>query len=334
GRRIAGTARAFRHSGYCDTDREESLPVGPASRPLSAAALELTTLDIGEKVRLLRVIGRADSGNDAYSAVASQTGDDGGARLGLLWGLLLFSQGSGAIGRVLRRAAAREQRAAAAGTPLPPEQTLARVFGDGLAALLQATDPDRTPDAEERLAPIAEGVLWAEPWLARFRAAGALPHVQAAQNEEGVLEIFDRMLPIAAALGLSTPRQLALLVDRAVHMGVGAARSWIMRTAGPIRTQADRDATLALLGAPSLVDFQRSCGLPPDGQWGPITHAALAGALRRRGGGSGPALLDAEGVVRALLDASRTTDFADRMAAIASNAVDFDDAVAYEVTGA
>lgn len=313
-----------RHASYRDADVEESLPVGPAAHALGVRSLGAVTLDIPEKVRLLRIVARADSGAEGYGAVAIE--DDGSGPAGLSWGLLLFSQCGGSLGRVLRNAAAREQRGDA---PSTGAGSLASVFGEALPALLRTTDPERTPDPTARLAPVDGHVLWEEPWLARFRAAGALPQIQAAQHEEAVVEIVDRILPIARGLGLVTPRQLALVLDRAIHMGVGGAASWILGIAGPIRTQADRAAALAALGAPDLAAFQRGAGLEPDGRWNASTHAAIAGALRGLGAGSPIPSMAPDAIVGALLEAARGTDFADRMHTIADNTTDFDDTVSY-----
>src|SRR4029453_1531975 len=77
-----------------------------------------------------------------------------------------------------------------------------------------------------RLQPVGGRELWAEPWISRFRAAGEDPPVQAAQNQLAVRTYVDRMLRVAADLGLDTERALALLVDRAIQMGVAGAQRW------------------------------------------------------------------------------------------------------------
>jgi hypothetical protein len=323
-------AAPIRHHEYRDDDREESLAVGPATRALGVRPLDASPLDVAEKVRLLRLVARVDSGDEGYGAAIADPPRDGGG-WGLLWGIVLFPQRSGALGRVLARAKARETRLAKAGT-LPVDQTMIALFGDQVDRLLQTVDPALTPDPEARLAAVGGAPLWEEPWIQRFRAAGRIGYVQAAQNEEAVVEIVDKILPIARDLGLLTPRQLALLIDRAVHMGVGGARSWIMRVVGPIHTEADRAAALAALGLDDLRALQQRSGLEPDGRWGPLTHAAMTRALRGLGAAAPLRLLAPERMVDALLEAARAEGFGERMRAIADERTELDDAVSYDVT--
>jgi len=329
-----------KEASYHDEDvPEDSLPVGPA-----ATALGVEPLTVAEKVRILRVVGRADTGAAGYAAVNADTEfhDRRHAayhlyHLGLGWGLLMFNQRSGALGRVLRKADVRE-RAALAADPqaIPHEHRLATLFGPDWPALLATTDPDHTPDPEDRVAPVGGKVLWEEPWLGRFQAAGQIPYVQWAQNEVGVVDFFDRMLPLARGLGLDTARGLALLVDRAVHMGVGRGSAWIMNAVGAIHSEADRAAALRALGhgPDDLRGFQRSqagAGLTADGRWTPVTHAALMGALRGLGADSPVPLPARDGVERALIEAARGTAFEARVLALAANHAELDGGTAFEL---
>jgi hypothetical protein len=315
--------RGARRSVYDETDREEPLAVGPAGTALTAA-LDLSPLEIADKVRLLQQVAGRITGPDRYSAVAAPEDGDSPDSLGLSWGFLLFPQRSGAIGRVLDLAVAREHR----GVP----HTLSRIFGPAFASVRARLDAagDLSPDA--RLAAVDGRRLWEEPWLSAFREAGRQPHVQAAQNELAVREVFDGMMPIARAFQLRTPKALALLLDRAVDMGVGGARAWLMQIAGPVKSQADRDVALRALGhdAGALEEFQNVRGLTADGRWGPLTHAALTGALRCLGSASPLTILGEADVVAAIEQESRATAFADRVGEISGSA-DFDDNVAYAI---
>jgi hypothetical protein len=308
---------------------EHELPVGPASLPL-----DVLPLTVAEKVRILRVVGRADSGAEGYGAVNADTEYNDPkhsayrlTHIGLSWGFVMFTQRSGALGRVLSKALEREQ---AAGTrpesALPEGQRLAALFGPEWRELIRRCDPEHTPDPDLRVESVAGKVLWEEPWLGRFRAAGRAPHVQAAQNEVAVVDYFDRMLPMAGWLGLTTARGLALLVDRAVHMGVGSAEAWVMNAVGPVHTEADRRAALAALGFEDLRSFQRSePSLVASGRWNAQTHAALVSALRRLGDRS-PIPVPTRAVIqRALGDAARGTPFESRVRALLENSAELDD---------
>ena len=90
-------------------------------------------------------------------------------------------------------------------------------------------------------------------------------------------------------LGFDSVRAHAMFVDRAIHMGGGAAMQWIVGVVGPIQSQSDLAGALDRLGVPDLRAFQMS---PPagaakwlevDGVFGPRTHAALIWALRQQG---------------------------------------------------
>jgi hypothetical protein len=210
---------------------------------------------------------------------------------------------------------------------------LADLFGEYSEQLLRQTDPDVTADPAARLAPVGEALLWQPPWLERFRAAGRVAHVQAAQNEIGVTQYLDRVLPIARGLGLTTARGLALLLDRAVHAGVGGGLAWVMDQVGPIRSEADRDAALRAVigGSPDLAELQRRQGLAPTGVWDVPTHAALTGALRRLGPAAPIPVPEPEAMIRALLQAASAAPFGARMQALADNTQELDPSIPYDL---
>ena len=316
-----GRRSRTRHSDYRDEYEEESLPVGPASRPLGTA-----TLTIAEMVRILRVVARRQSGQDGYQATVEDR--DGG---GLSWGLLLFNQGSGELGRVLSLAKRRDEQL---GTSLSPAHRFDQLFGPRAQDLVRQTDPEQTPNAAERLAPVEGKRLSEEPWRSRFRAAGAVPYVQAAQNEVAVERFFRPVLPLARALGINSARGLAVLVDRLIHMGVGGGSSWIMRAAGPVRTEADRAAALRALGyePTELGRFQREHGVArADGQWGPLTHAALTRALKRLGTASPLVLTQGDDALQTIAEAADSTDFRDRILAFLRDRTNFDDLATFDL---
>lgn len=323
------TSTSGRHPAYHDDERTAGLGIGPAGR-----ALSVEPLTIAKKVEILRVVARSESGNDGYSAVNpdNEYNDPNhpayqAFHIGLSWGFIQFTQRGGALGRVLAKAKQREEALAAAGD-LEEGHAFEAVFGPAWQALLETTDPERTSTEEGRVAPVDGTPLWEEPWLSRFVAAGQIPYVQAAQNEVAVVRYFDRMLPIARGLGIRTPRGVALLVDRAIHMGVGGGRGFVMDTVGPVRTEQDRAAGLAALGhGDDLRAFQQAHGLTVDGQWGPMSHAAMTGALRGLGASSPVPIPSAEAMIETLAEAARTAGYARRIDALMNNQTDFDDTV-------
>ncbi len=335
-----GVGYAGRHARYATEDDEQDLPIGPASKALGASSrpLDFSLLDIAEKVRLLRFVGRAESGGEGYSAVGADEDLPDPSRpglkrmhYGLSFGLLAFTQRTGHLGQVLEKSVAREPALLAAGR-LPKEDTVLAVLGADGERVLEMTDPVRTPIEEDRLLPVGGAPLWQAPWLARFASLGRLGHVRAAQNEVGIAVFVDPMLTIARDLGLDTPRSLALLIDRAVHMGPAGARSWVLGVVGPIRTEADRDRALRALGhdAGDLRAFQAVRGLEPDGRWGPLTHAAMVRALRSLGRESPVAVPTAHEIVKALVDAAADQGFQDRVRRIVDERTELDDSGAYQ----
>ena len=260
-----------------DEVTEEPLP--ETAQGLQAVPTAPARLGIPEKFTLVQVVARAESGRDAYSAINADTEyNDPSHRayhryhIGLSWGLIQFTQRGGALGRVL---AACERRDPA---------LFQRAFGEHAPELLRVTN---AATEEARVAPVGGRLLWEPYWTDLFRAAGALGPFQAAQNEVAITDYLDVNLPLAGRLGFVTDRALAMLYDRCVNMGNGGGKAWVVRHAGPVRTQGQLTSCLRALGHADLGAFQASVpGLHMDGQWGPDTHAAMTQALRALGPGS------------------------------------------------
>jgi hypothetical protein len=249
------------------------------SEPESEDAPAATTprpLDNQQIYRIVREVAVADSGDDLYAAVSADrefTTPDQPAyqkrHFGLGFGLVLFTQHSGHLGGVLRLMQQRD-----------PEQFTA-IFAPNVDTLLATTNADT---AEQRLQPVGGEPLWGPTWVERFKRAGAVPAFQAAQNEQAIEGLFRPMLSVAFALGFTTDRALAMVYDRVVCRGLGGGLRWVVRAAGPLRTSAQREQAIALLGFDDVGEFQTVVGwTPQDGEFGPETHAALVGALRRQG---------------------------------------------------
>ena len=135
--------------------------------------------------------------------------------------------------------------------------------------------------AEERLQPVGGEVLWSPAWVERFVRLGAVPGCQYAQNEEAIDGLFRPMLKIAAGLGITSERGLAMMLDRVIARGLGGGLRWVLSAAGPLRTGVQQAHAFATLGCQDARGFQAlRPDLPQDGVLGPETYAALVGALR------------------------------------------------------
>jgi hypothetical protein len=313
--------------------REEEF-VEDTPTPAEARTLAVVALDIPEKVRVLRVVALAESGRDGYSAINpdreyNTPGHPAYQKyhIGLSWGFIQFTQRSGALGQVLHAARQREERLPASS---PPEQRLQAVFGPHWEELIRITNA-RQPDS--RVANIGAAPLWDRSWTERFRTAGRIPYIIAAQNEVAVTQYVDPIVPIAKWLDFNTARAVAMLVDRVIHMGLGGGLSWVLASCGPLKTEAQRDTALHAVGASTLSAFQESCGpiLKADGRWGAKTHAALIGALRNLGDRSPIVPPGRDVMLRQLVDGAAGRPFERRLRALFDNHTDFDDGNLYHL---
>ena len=264
--------------GISTHDDDPSLVLGFVGRTkASGRGLAAPALDLAEKFHIVQLVAEFESGLQpgdldqpqrrarAYGAINANT--DGA---GLSWGLIQFTQSGGALGEVLNAAQQRD-----------PAQ-FQTVFGPDSPALLATTS---AASSDERMQPVAGANLWEAPWVARFRAAGAVAACQAAQNQVAIERYFDPLLNFAAWIAFDSERALAMLYDRSVQQGVGRGPAWIMAVAGPIRSErSDLPRALSALGHADLRAFQRSIpGLTADGRFGANSHAALTAALRGMG---------------------------------------------------
>lgn len=251
---------------------EPDLPSIPSQSP------EAIPLDFQEMYQIIREVAVADSGETPYTAVSAnleslihnQPAQQ--RQFGLGFGLVLFTQASGLLGQLLTVMQRRDT------------DQFSQLFGPQTSELLAVT----TASTEEaRLKPIGGNVLWSDEWIARFQKSGAIPTFQAAQNETAIEYLFRPMLPIAHNLGLVSDRALAMVFDRVVIQGLGGGLRWILQSAGPLRTQMQRENALQLLGFKDLLSFQQTISWIPkadqNGQFNPTTHAALVGNLRELG---------------------------------------------------
>lgn len=281
------SAHAFDYSdGYDDA---AALDHGEA---LDAAAPE-AEFTVAEKRRIIDTVARLHPGR-GYDAVNPDGEFEGRFKdahgrahpaagryhLGLSYGFVGFSQDSGNLGRLLAMMRQRDAKA------------FADIFGQHADALIETTCRAGPPSHESpggrsaRVQPVGGEDLWSPAWQERFRRASQHPPFIAAQNELAYALYMEPMLPFARWLGLDHDRGLAMLYDRAVNMGVGPARQWVvnaLREQLPLST-AQRQQALAALGQADLAAFQRSVpGLQATGEFDTQTFAAIVGALRALG---------------------------------------------------
>lgn len=260
----------------------------PAAPPAPPAAVPL---EIEAKRRIIERIAATESGAHRYGAINAdgefkgRFGPEHPAHqryhIGLSYGIIQFTQDGGALGQLLTMMRERDPEA------------FAQIFGehaDALVAVTNAPGPSSRDVPEGRSArvqPVGGSDLWEGEWPDRFRRAGDHLPFQAAQNELAAANYLEPMLQFSGWLGLNTDRALTMAVDRAVQMGVNGARQWIVGAVGPVSTPALRQQALAALGHADLQAFQQATpGLAADNLWGPMTHAALAAALRGLGSAS------------------------------------------------
>ncbi len=266
---VAAVPPSLKDADYVVEVGESPDPEREASE--SPAAIPLTNQAMYE---IIRQVAAGHSGDSLYSAISTDRefatpgyGAYQKRHFGLGFGIVLFTQESGQLGAVLQLMHDRD-----------PER-FSKIFGADSDALLGVTNAETS---EARLQPVGGENLWSPTWVARFQAAGAYPLYQAAQNEHAIEGVFRPLLHVAGGFGLVTDRLLAMALDIAVSRGVGGAIRWLAHHIGPFETPAQRFHAFEALGVDNLANFQAEVGwTPQDGQFGPETHAALAGALRR-----------------------------------------------------
>ena len=281
-------------------DVDYTVEVGDSPDPEREASESLAAIPLTNQAmyEVIRKVAAGHAGDALYSAISTDrefaTPGHGAYQkrhFGLGFGILLFTQESGQLGAVLQLMHDRDS------------EQFSKIFGADSDTLLAVTNAE-TPEA--RLQPVAGENLSSPTWVSRFQAAGANPLFQAAQNEHAIEGIFRPLLHVASGFGLTSDRLLAMAVDVAVGRGVGGAIRWLAHHIGPFETPAQRYHAIEALGVDNLANFQAEVGwTPQDDQFGPETHAALAGAIRR---------LD-------IIPLPKASDLACRMVAVAEGAL-------------
>lgn len=171
---------------------------------------------------------------------------------GLSYGILQWTQRGGGL-HVVLSAMAEADRAA-----------FARIFGPLAGELLDHT-------AKKALTPLGGAVLWDEPWLSRFKAAGKhIPFQQAQLAAAANSSYMKAAAQIAELLNLRTERAMAIYFNRAVHQGPSSAlkdaRSLVQQWgSGALPRPATEREALAQYGAVCASKFLRAT--PPESPW-------------------------------------------------------------------
>lgn len=282
----------------------------------AAAEPSRTRFDIEARKAILARIMPFESGPEGFGRIGADGEFEGryGPKhpayqtfhLGLTFGGFPFVQENGTLGKLLGKMRERDPAG------------FNRAFGANAALLLQVTQapgPHSSTSSDglsPRLSPVDGALLWREPWLARFHAAGGHPPFQGAQNEMAALLWIEPMLDFARNLGLTTDRTLTLVVDRAVQMGVAGSKRWITEAVNPVQTPAQLQQALAALGHPDLAALQAASGLPATGEFNADTKACLIAALRKSGRSPVP-IPHPEQMADAMLLRAADTPWSERM---------------------
>lgn len=223
----------------------------PAARSLGAAPLsaegapraartspprDALPLTIRAKLGIMRPALTFESGDDRYGAVRA------GADRGLRFGLAMFPQRSGLLGKVLR---AYERRDASG---------LRAALGAEADEVLEVTNAAAEGD---RLAPIAGEPLWSRRWIDKLRALSGVTAFQAAQNEVAIEGIFDPSYALASRLGMATDRALGMVFDRFVDMGEEDGGRFVIEAVSALGRGASEEEMLdALVDASKGLPFE------------------------------------------------------------------------------
>lgn len=151
---------------------------------------------------------------------ASKYKVDGGAHIGLSWGMIQFTQDS-SLGKVLSLAYAMDRA------------TFVRIMGAGDETLAQAlvntTNRSGSRKKQEggarspRVQPVGGADLWKKPWIDRFDEAAEEEVFQRAQRIVAGTDYLLPALKLVLKLGAEQPSQedLAVAFDMCVHFGPG-----------------------------------------------------------------------------------------------------------------
>ncbi len=202
--------------------------------PLEATNTEprRTVMDIA--ARVIDYVARGESRGRFWAQNRNTDGQ------GLSYGLLQWTQRSGALGKLLAKMNTAD--------PV----TFAATFGLDAGLLLQTT---RSPTEAVRMSL----PLWQEPWTSRFTAAGHVRAFQLAQAEAAKTGAsWQAALDIAEIFGVRTERSLVLFFDRANHHGGQGAR----KLANGLKAELTSSGPVRVAYPELLSRYARACAVP------------------------------------------------------------------------
>lgn len=148
-----------------------------------------------------RIVDRTSKHEGTYDSLNLNTD-----KAGLSFGRIQWSQRTGALGKLLSELYLTD----------PPR--FESTFGSSWQKLLDVT---RVGSLE----PLNGAVLWAEPWVARFKAAGRDPVFQKVQDRLAMHgEYIAAAIVTAKILGVSTERAISIAYDTSVQQGSETAK--------------------------------------------------------------------------------------------------------------
>ena len=241
---------------------------------------------------------------------------------GLRYGLGRFTQISGDLGRLLL--AMKHADETLFNTVFGAEPEFLDASPDELLAVTSALAPAGVEaDAAPNMQMVAGRPLWSPEWIKKFKTAAGHSAFQDAQYATAAHTALLPMLGFARDMGLDSEKGITLLTERAIQLGVLAARAFVVTAAGPIKTEALKREALVFLAddpnAATLSAFQAAHGLPDTGgRLNANSHAALVAALRSRA--DSPVMLPSQAMMFDLIaNAAATSPVPGLIAGIRAN---------------
>ena len=216
-------------------DPQEDVPTIEAPIPAADQPAPTTpTAPTLPAATLRRIILHATTSPGATPAYRRAQANIGGR--GLCFGIGRFCQSDGTLGHYLSACHAIDSAA------------FDDLFGEHAQAVLETTT---TQDTDARLAPVGGDLLWSPDWIKRFKAAAKHSPFQDMQFKATSDVVLSPLLPLAAQYNMRSERALAIIVDRAILLGLDATRDLIQGALTPDAPEVQNIATLAGLAAAS-----------------------------------------------------------------------------------
>lgn len=229
----------------------------PPRRPKAAAEAEPRSPVMDIAARVIDYVANGESKGRFWAQNRNSDGQ------GLSYGLLQWTQRSGALGKLLVRMNAAD--------PV----TFTRVFGSDAGLLLQTTTSSL--EAVRLSLP-----LWTEPWTARFTSAGQIRAFQLVQAEAAATGAsWQAALDIAATFQVWTERALVLFFDRANHHGGSGAR----KLANALKTELTSSGPVHIAYPELLARYAQTCAAPYRRSAPPQTLTTSTGKTWKKVGG-------------------------------------------------